>query len=211
MQRNDILKMLQEEIHTVILATTDEAFHPVTAAIDIMLYQSDKLYFLTAKGKSLYQRLQKDQYVAMTGLKGSTTLTSIAISVRGNIKAMGQTYLEEIFNVNPYMKEIYPNEEARKALEVFELYEYEGEFFDLSQQPILRIPFSFHHKMEMTQYVIKEDCNGCGRCLEVCPQRCILHKDSKMTILQEHCLHCGRCIQVCANHSIEKQRKEVAG
>ena len=40
------------------MATTDDDGKPVTCAIDIMDFDADGLYFLTAKGKSLYSRLK---------------------------------------------------------------------------------------------------------------------------------------------------------
>ena len=46
------LKYLVEEIHTTVVATVDDTGLPVTAAIDMMNYDEDGLYFLTAKGKA---------------------------------------------------------------------------------------------------------------------------------------------------------------
>ena len=46
------LRMLVEEIHTSIVATIDKDGHPQTRAIDIMLWDEDGVYFLTARGKN---------------------------------------------------------------------------------------------------------------------------------------------------------------
>ena len=51
MDNNAILKFLEQEIHSVIMATVDENGLPVTCAIDIMDSDENGLYFLTAKGK----------------------------------------------------------------------------------------------------------------------------------------------------------------
>ena len=53
------------------------------------------------------------------------------ISLRGKVKNIGSEKLDVLFEKNPYMKQIYPGE-TRKALEVFVLYEAQGEFFDIS-------------------------------------------------------------------------------
>lgn len=53
------LKYLVEEIHTTVMATVDNNGLPVTCAIDIMDYDDTGLYFLTAKGKNLYERLKQ--------------------------------------------------------------------------------------------------------------------------------------------------------
>ena len=47
----DYLKYLVQEIHSTIVATVDKNGLPVTCAIDIMDYNENGLYFLTAKGK----------------------------------------------------------------------------------------------------------------------------------------------------------------
>lgn len=51
MTATQILKFLQEEIHTTVAATVDDNGLPVTCAIDMMDADKDGLYFLTAKGK----------------------------------------------------------------------------------------------------------------------------------------------------------------
>ena len=128
------LKYLVVEIHTTVMATVDNNGLPVTCAIDIMDYDDSGLYFLTAKGKSLYDRLTQKGYVALTGMKGSDTLSCVAISVSGKSQDIGGEPLEKLFEKNSYMEEIYPTEQSRKALTVFRIYEGNGEWFDLSKK-----------------------------------------------------------------------------
>ena len=116
MNSTDYLKYITDEIHTVIVATVDDEGHPITAAIDMMDSDESGLYFLTARGKSFYDRLIKRQYLAFTALKGETTMTSVAVSVRGKVRELGADRITELFGKNPYMYEIYPTEESRKAL-----------------------------------------------------------------------------------------------
>ena len=63
----DYLKYLTKEIHSTVMATVDENTLPVTCAIDIMDYDENGLYFLTAKGKNFYARLKTGRYVSLTG------------------------------------------------------------------------------------------------------------------------------------------------
>ena len=123
---------LQKEIHTVVAATTDDERRPVTCAIDIMDADEDGLYFLTAKGKGFYNRLKKDGYMALTGMKGEDTMSCVAVTVRGKVYELGEAQLPRLFEKNPYMSEIYPTEKSRQALTVFKLYDGSGEWFDLS-------------------------------------------------------------------------------
>lgn len=86
MSTNEILKFLEKEIHSVIMATVDDNGLPVTCAIDIMDSDEKGLYFLTSKGKGFYTRLKKNEYVALTGMNAGDTLSRVAVSVRGKYK-----------------------------------------------------------------------------------------------------------------------------
>ena len=198
MKTIDYLRYIVEEIHTVIVATVDGEGLPVTAAIDMMDYDESGMYFLTAKGKSFYTRLKDKGYMAFTGIKGEDTMSCVAVSVRGKVIEIGSDHLPKLFAKNPYMSEIYPTEQSRQALTVFKLCEGSGEWFDLSKKPIERTTFSFGSVEEKRDgYMITDSCIGCGSCVEVCPQSCIITDDIPYVIEQEHCLHCGNCHSVC--------------
>ena len=192
-------RYIVKEIHTTIVATTDDDGLPVTAAIDMMDSDENSLYFLTAKGKSFYDRLIKRGFLALTAVKGEDTMHSEAVSVRGKVREIGPERIPDLFRKNPYMNEIYPKPESRQALTVFRIYEGTGEWFDLSKKPIERASFSFGGAEERKEgfYVTQDACIGCGRCISVCPQICIRKEDGKAKIIQQNCLHCGRCMEAC--------------
>ncbi|GFP77217.1 pyridoxamine 5'-phosphate oxidase family protein [Clostridium fungisolvens] len=198
------LQMLQKEIHSTAFATVDENGLPHVRIIDIMLVDDDSLYFITAKGKEFYRQIERQKFVAITGMTGGRgdSLTKKAISIRGKIKNVGQDLLDKIFELNPYMKDIYPTN-TRYALEVFQVYEGQGEYFDLSSKPIYRDTFTLGGKKEVhSQYVIDKNCIGCDKCAKVCPQQCI-DKLSPYSIRQENCLHCGLCLETCPSNAIK--------
>lgn len=163
MTTQEILDILQRDIHSTVFATVDGQGLPQTCVIDLMLSDEEGLCFLTARGKSFYHRLMARPFVAVSGMKGEDTLSAVAISVRGAVRSIGKERLEEIFEKNPYMAKIYPTEKSRDALEVFLLYRGEGEYFDLSQQPPFRQSFSFGgESVRQTGYRIDPDkCIGC--------------------------------------------------
>ena len=205
------LRYIVNEIHTTIVATVDDEGLPVTAAIDMMDADENSLYFLTARGKSFFDRLKKRGFLALTALKGEDTMSSVAVSVRGKVRELGYDRIPKLFEKNPYMHKIYPTEESMKALTVFQIYEGSGEWFDLSKKPIERASFTFGcEEAEQTGkkpegYFITDACIGCGSCAAVCPQSCIITDSMPHVIEQEHCLHCGNCLAACPAGAVERR------
>ena len=197
MTAHDYLNFIVDEIHSTVVATVDSDGLPVTCVIDMMYADENGLYFLTAKGKNFYQRLKDKEYLALSGKKGDDTMSCTAVSVRGKVRELGSDMIPLLFEKNPYMLEIYPTEESRKALTVFHIYEGSGEWFDLSKKPIERDSFTFGGaEIRASGYFVTDDCIRCGSCLSDCPQSCIELKE-KAVIRQENCLHCGNCAEVC--------------
>ena len=207
METSRVLKFLEKEIHSVIMATVGDDGLPVTCAADIMDSDEKGLYFLTAKGKGFYNRLKNNGYVALTGMKGSDTLSCVAVSVRGRVREIGSSLLQQIFEKNSYMNEIYPTEQSRGALTVFQLYEGDGEWFDLSKKPIERFSFTIGGAQEKIQgFEITKRRTGCKACENVCPQNCIEFTNVPAVINQKHCLHCGKCLEICPQKAVVRRK-----
>ncbi len=198
MTTQEILNLLQSDIHSTVFATLDAQGLPQTCVIDLMLADEQGLYFLTAKGKSFYERLMAKPFVALSGMKGGDTLSTSAISLRGAVRNIGKERLTEIFEKNSYMARIYPTEKSRGALEVFWIYQGEGEYFDLGQLPPYRQSFSFGGEVlrESGYRIDPEKCIGCQGCRGVCPSGCISDTLPR-SIDAAHCLHCGNCQRIC--------------
>lgn len=201
MQTKDYLRLLVEQIHSAVIATIGADGHPQTRVIDMMLWDDRGVYFLTAKGKAFYEQLMKQKYIAL-----SATKDKYSISLRGEITNIGSEKLDEIFEKNPYMQQIYP-EDTRSALEVFAVYEAEGEFFDISDPShVTRDGFVIGNiQKKQGGYFVGEGCIGCKLCYSVCPQKCIDISQKPVVIDQNHCLHCGRCAEICPKQVIEKR------
>ena len=201
MDTEEYLRMMRE-IKDFAFATVDAEGKPDVRIIDVMLAGEDCLYFLTARGKNFYHQLLEQGFVAMTGLSKNWEM----LSLRGKVKKMPQEYLEKIFEENPSMNDVYPGD-SRTILEVFCLYEGQGEYFDLSKTPIYPDSFLLGAAGEEEKgYRITDGCIQCGICAQVCPQQCI-DAGTPFVIQSEHCLHCGMCAEQCPAGAIERLGK----
>ena len=90
------------------------------------------------------------------------------------------------------------------ALEVFWVYEAEGEYFDISDPAhVVRDSFVIGDaKARQTGYFAGQGCIGCKLCYSVCPQKCIDLSGKPIVIDQNRCLHCGRCAEICPKQVI---------
>lgn len=203
------LSFVSDDVHTAIVATVDDQGRPVTAAIDMMMSDENSLYFLTAKGKSFYDRLVKRKCLALTAMKGPDTMHTSAVSIQGSVRELGPDMLPTLFEKNPYMNDIYPTEESRAVLTVFQIYAGTGEWYSLNGKSIVRKTFAFGGAQEIREgYVIADTCTGCGACVEACPRGCINTATVPFTIDKLHCVICGNCYRVCPTGAVSKLSPE---
>lgn len=198
MEVKDYFQILRD-IKDTSMATVKEDGTPAVRIIDTMLVEDEKLYFLTARGKEFYKELMASGMVAVTGLNQKWE----TVRLWGKVKNVGQELLEKIFEENPSMNNVYPGE-SRNILEVFCLYEGNGEYFCLATEPIERQPFSFGGAdCEKKGFLITDECISCGTCKAACPQNAI-NEGSPYEIRQNNCLHCGRCFEECPVNAIQR-------
>ena len=104
METVQYLKIICEEIHSVVVATLDREGHPVTRVIDMMLHDDSSLYFLTAKGKEFYRQLMDQKYLSLSGMSGGEgSMSKKAVSVHGNVRNITLTCPR-----SPSQEELFP-------------------------------------------------------------------------------------------------------
>jgi len=54
----------------------------------------------------------------------------------------------------------------------------------------------------MAANVNKEECVGCGACVEACPAEAIKLEDGVATVSEDDCLECGICVDECPSGAI---------
>ncbi|WP_066685614.1 4Fe-4S binding protein [Christensenella intestinihominis] len=199
METKEYLQMMRE-MKDFTFATLDEDGRPATRIIDVMLVDDDRLYFLTARGKEFYRQLMDQQFVSMTGMTKNWEMLTLS----GRVKRVSQEMLTPVFEANPSMNDVYPGD-SRGILEVFCLYEGQGEYFNLSKTPIYRETFFLGNPVEHKKgYEITDICISCGICAGLCPQKCI-GEGEPYIIRQENCLHCGLCAENCPTEAIRRR------
>ncbi|MCD8016746.1 MAG: pyridoxamine 5'-phosphate oxidase family protein [Oscillospiraceae bacterium] len=73
------LKMLVEDMHSATVATLCADGLPQTRIIDMMLYDAQGVYFLTARGKAFYDQLMQQRYVAISASKDKRAVSLRAL------------------------------------------------------------------------------------------------------------------------------------
>lgn len=212
MNTEKCLQILRD-IKDVAFATVDTDGLPQIRIIDIMLVENEKVYFCTARGKSFYKQLMTDDQVAITGMNKNYQM----IRLNGTAEHLSDQkyWIDRIFTENPSMNDVYPGD-SRYVLEAFCIARGETEFFDLGCTPIIRESFrlgnndtdaarsehtSAEHSLCNKGFEITEKCIQCGKCMQVCPQKCI----EDFRINEKHCLHCGLCYEECPVSAVKKK------
>ena len=201
MAEANYLKVLVEDVHSTAVATIGADGRPQTRIIDMMLWDAQGVYFLTARGKAFFQQLMDQRFIAVSATKDKK-----AVSLRGKVRGIGHQKLDEVFEKNAYMQAIYPGN-TRDTLEVFHLYEAEGEFFDIGDPSNVTRASIVIGGAGLTEsgYFIGDGCIGCKLCHTACPQQCIDVSGIPAVIDQNHCLRCGRCTEACAQRAIAQK------
>lgn len=195
MDIQNCLKKLQY-VGVLAFATVDEFGSPQIRNISAIHYEDEAIYFFTARGKNFCKELLRDgriQVLGYTKYKEMIRLSGSAIPVE-NVNQ--KRWIDIIFAEQPYLTNVYPGD-TRSIGIVFSIKETELEYFNLGVNPIFRESYRLGEgALSQKGYKITDKCIGCGKCSQVCPQRCI-KQGSPHQIIKEHCLHCGNCFENC--------------
>jgi ferredoxin len=69
--------------------------------------------------------------------------------------------------------------------------------------------FRKSRRIDKMPWVKKDDCTGCGICIEKCPVDTIFMIDEKAEINMDNCIHCGICHNVCPENTIKHDSEKI--
>ena len=187
-------------------ATVDAEGNPQVRCISAIHFESDTIYFFTARGKDFCKELldsEKVQILGYTRYKEMIRLTGRAKPVHAKEQ---EKWRDIIFESQPYLANVYPGDTRNIGI-IFEIKDMEIEYFNLGVNPIFRESYVIGNTEIIEKgYTITEDCIGCGKCVKSCPQKAI-EKGKPSVIHQEHCLHCGNCFENCPVSAIKHKNE----
>lgn len=183
-------------------ATVDGAGNPQVRNISAIHYETDAIYFFTARGKDFCKELLDTEKVQVLGY----TMYKEMIRLSGTAKPAPadeqEKWVDVIFTEQPYLANVYPGE-TRNIGVIFCIKNMEIEYFNLGVNPIFRESYVIGDaQITPKGYYITDECISCGKCLRVCPQSAI-ETGTPSVIHQEHCLHCGNCFENCPVSAIK--------
>ena len=188
------------EIRFIAMATVKDGI-PQARIFDMTLLDDGNLYFITATGKPVFDQLQANPNIVVTGV----TEDWLAVRVNAEVIEIYDPVIKEKFlEKNQGTKSLYSN--SPDALRYFKLERGEGEILHLYQDDMVaRLRFGWNgvEPRPFVYYLDKERCTACGTCFEVCVGKAI-RKGEKYSIDYFNCLECGSCYRKCPEDAISK-------
>lgn len=185
-------------------ATVDEYGNPQIRNISAIHCELDAMYFFTARGKNFCKELLADGRVQILGYTKYKEMIRLSAKAEPVKEEKQEHWIETIFDEQPYLLNVYPEDTRKLAGIVFQITNAEIEYFNLGVNPIFRENYTIGGgHISFKGYQITDACVGCGNCVKNCPQHCI-KEGNPYIIEKEHCLHCGNCYEVCPVRAVER-------
>lgn len=131
MELKQIMEIL-EGMKVGIFATVDQTGAPHARPIHITAATEEGVFFMTGSETHFYHQLMGDERLAITALSEEGYLIQV-IRIEGKARPANQELLEKVFADNPYVQHVYKDEESRKTMQIFQLYEGQGFYHSLTQ------------------------------------------------------------------------------
>ena len=142
----EFLDFIVDEIHNAVVSTVNKDNGPSAQVCDMLMNKDGKLYMTTSsKNHPFYDDLNNATYILINGYKGDGTMDSCGFSMKAAIKNVGHEYMDEVWEKNPYLNEIYKDNiaGAKEELRIFEITPISAGYLDHRTDPIFMRKFEF--------------------------------------------------------------------
>ncbi|MDO4582422.1 MAG: 4Fe-4S binding protein [Bacillota bacterium] len=193
------IKLLRE-IRSMPAATVRDG-KPEARVIDFCVLSDNKAYFIASKGKPLHRDLLENPYIILC--ERYQRWYTFRLQAKVKIVSDNQQIWDEFFSYNIGTATMYGKH--LRLLDLFQLESGEGELLHLyADDKLKRARFAFGGAtVKPFSYRIKENCNGCGLCLDSCCECAIVPQGDRYKISYMDCNDCGKCYVSCPQQAIE--------
>lgn len=133
MNYQDYLQMLQEKIGAAVFSTIDENGQPQARYINVGVGNENGVFFMTSPKTDFFKQLEENPSIAITGMSNEDKQIQV-IRLQGQVRKVDKKYLAEILKDNPYVNDVYPNEDDQKQVQAFQLYKGTGKYQHLQNK-----------------------------------------------------------------------------
>lgn len=134
------LTFLQEKVGAAVFATVDGEGLPQSRFINVGVGNESGIFFMTSPKTNFYAQLENTPFVSITGMSKSENGIEV-VRVRGQVRKIGKEHLTEILKDNPYVNDVYPNEDDQKAVQAFQMYDGQGKYQHLQNKIVEEFSF----------------------------------------------------------------------
>ena len=141
----EFLDFIVDEIHNAVVSSVNSVGDPAAQVCDMLMVKDMKLYMTTSVKNPFFKCLINNPNIEVNGYKGNGTMDSCGFSLTATIKNINHQYLDEVFEKNPYLNEIYKDnlEQAKQELRILEITPHTGAYLDHRIDPIYHRTFKF--------------------------------------------------------------------
>ncbi|MDK6597450.1 pyridoxamine 5'-phosphate oxidase family protein [Aerococcus mictus] len=138
MELKDYMNVL-ENIGACVFSTVNEDGEADARYANVGVANEHGVFFMTAPTTNFYKQLTNNPKIAITGMLKEDGIE--VIRLQGTVREIGKEHLEAILKDNPFVQDVYPDEEERATVQAFQLYEGEGSYQHLQNH--VKEEFSF--------------------------------------------------------------------
>lgn len=191
-------------------ATVDSEGAPQIRNISAIHYETDAIYFLTARGKNFCRELQEDgrvQILCYTKYKEMIRMSGRAYEVSDDEQIK---WRDMIFEEQPYLANVYP-QDTREICTIFCIDKADIEYFNLGVNPIFReiyhlgddiISKSTAQTVNNTNDHLVNNENGNRKNSKNNAAKS--QKPQKGYYITDACIGCGNCMSRCPQRCIDE-------